>query len=188
MATVTGKARCVTCGKEKSSFKCGGCSQEFCFNHLADHKQELTKQFDEIEVSRDLFRQTLTEQMTDSSKHPLIQQIDKWERDSIEKIRQTAEESRQLILEHTREYAANLEDKLNKLTDMLRQSRHENDFNETDLRQFQAELTGLAKELAESSNISTRQDPTPLITKISINVALGMYLVLSQSISAIDFL
>ena len=120
MATATGKARCVTCGKEKSSFKCGGCSQEFCFNHLADHKQELTEQFDEIEVSRDLFRQTLTEQMTDSAKHPLIQQIDKWERDSIEKIRQTAEESRQLILKHTREYAANLEDKLNKLTDMLR--------------------------------------------------------------------
>ncbi|CAF1550279.1 unnamed protein product, partial [Adineta steineri] len=62
MATVASKARCVTCGKEKSTVRCDGCSQPFCYNHLVDHRQELNKQLDEIEVSRDLFRQTLTEQ------------------------------------------------------------------------------------------------------------------------------
>jgi hypothetical protein len=64
MAIATDKAHCVICGKDKSSYKCGGCLQVFCFNHLADHKQELSKQFYEIEVNRDLFRQT-----TDLQKH-----------------------------------------------------------------------------------------------------------------------
>ena len=47
------------------------------------------------------FRQTLTEQTTNPQKHSLIQQIDKWEQDSINKIQQTAEEARQLVFKHT---------------------------------------------------------------------------------------
>src|SRR5437764_345598 len=101
MATATGKARCVTCGKEKSSYKCGKCSQEFCFNYLTDHKQELSKQFDELEINRDIFRQTLTEHTIHPQKQSLIQQIDKWEHDSINKIQQIADEARQIVLKHT---------------------------------------------------------------------------------------
>ncbi len=35
-------------------------------------------------------------------KHPLINQINKWEEDSIEKIKQTAEESRQKLINYIR--------------------------------------------------------------------------------------
>ena len=80
------------------------------------------------------FDKHLTEQIMITQKHPLIQQIDKWEHDSIEKIRQTAEEARQLLLQHTTEHIQQLKIKLNKLTDQLRESRQENDFFETDLR------------------------------------------------------
>ncbi len=168
MATAAGKARCVTCGKEKSSYKCGGCSREFCFNHLADHKQELSKQFDEIEVNRDLFRQTLTEQTTNPQKHALIQQIDQWERDSIKKIRQTADEARQLALENTVRHITELETKLNKLTDQLRQSRQENDFNEIDLQEFRRKLTQLSEELEKPKNISIQQNSSSLVDNICV--------------------
>jgi len=57
MATTTGKTHCVICSKEKVTFKCGGCLEEFCYKDLGDHQQELNKQFDEIEFNRDLFRQ-----------------------------------------------------------------------------------------------------------------------------------
>ena len=170
MATANGKACCAICGKEKSSYRCGGCSREFCFNHLADHKQELSKQFDEIVVNRDLFRQTLTEQPADPQKHVLIQQIDQWERHSIKKIRQAADQARQSVFENTVAQIAELETKLNKLTDQLRQSRQENDFNETDLRQFQEELVRLTKALAKPPNVSIRQDSSPFIARIYIDV------------------
>ncbi len=86
MTTATGKSRCITCGKEKSAVRCEGCLQTFCFSHLNDHRQELSVQFDDIEVNRDLLRQILIEQTTNPNNHSLIKQIDQWEEDSIRKI------------------------------------------------------------------------------------------------------
>ena len=104
MATAAAsKTRCVTCNKENAIMKCEGCAQSFCYNHMLNHRQELHNQLDEIEVTRDLFKQTLTEQTNDPQKYSLIQQIDKWERDSIRTIQRTAEEERQKILKHTSE-------------------------------------------------------------------------------------
>jgi chromosome segregation ATPase len=170
MATATIKNRCVVCGKEKASVKCEGCSRTFCYNHMTDHRQELSKQLDEIEVTRDLFRQTLTEQSTEPRKHPLIQQIDQWERQSIDKIRQTADKARQLLLTHTTSHVTKIEVKLGKLTDQLRQNREESDFVETDLNHWKDELTRLTKEFAEPPNISIRQDTTSLVTNILVDV------------------
>ncbi|CAF4514972.1 unnamed protein product [Rotaria sp. Silwood1] len=170
MAKAPGRTVCITCGKEKATFKCGGCAQEFCFNHLGDHKQELSKQFDEVEINRDLFRQTLTEQTNKPQKHPLIQYIDTWERDSVNKIRQKAEEARQLVFTHITESIKQLESRLNQLTDQLRQSRAENDFFETDLLRWNNDLIQLKEELTKPSNINLRQDTTPLITTLSIDV------------------
>jgi hypothetical protein len=105
MATSIIKNHCIICGKEiKALCKCEGCSQTFCFNHVDDDRQQLNKQLDEIEVTRDLFRQTLTEQTLDRQKHPLIEQINQWEEDSIDKIKQIAEEARQSIIKYTNEH------------------------------------------------------------------------------------
>ena len=53
MAMAANKERCVTCGKEKAVMKCEGCSKSFCYNHVIDHRQELSQQLDEIGVNRD---------------------------------------------------------------------------------------------------------------------------------------
>jgi hypothetical protein len=173
MTTATGRTRCVTCGKEKATLKCGGCSQNFCFDHVSSHRQELSKELDEVEVNRDIFRQTLMEQTAKLQKHPLIQQIDEWERASINKIQQTAEEARQMLFQHTTEHIKQVEVKLNKLTDELREKREDNDFFEIDLYRWKEELTRLVEQLDKPSNIHLRHDSTPLITKISIDVLNG---------------
>jgi chromosome segregation ATPase len=173
MATAAGRNRCVTCEKVKATSRCGGCLQEFCYNDFGHHRQELNKQLDEVEVTRDLFRQTLTDQTTDPQKHSLIQQINDWERDSIKKIRQTAEEARQTLIKHTIEHIGKVELDLTKLTDQLRQSREEDDFFETDLLHWNEELTRLTKELAKPSNVNLRQNSTSLINKISVDITSG---------------
>ncbi len=174
MATGVNKARCVTCGKERAVMKCGGCSQDFCFNHMTDHRQELSKQMDEIEIARDLFRQTLTEQIPKPEKHGLMQQIDAWERDSITKIRQTADEARQLLLKHTARCFNEIEIKLTALTNQLRESRHENDFFETDLHHWKEELKRLETQLTKPSTIHLQHHTTPLINNISVLLRTGM--------------
>ena len=178
MATTTGKTRCIICDKEKATSRCGGCLEDFCYKHLGTHQQQLNKQLDEIEVNRDIFRQSLTTQIEQPNNHLLIQQIDKWEQDSIKKIQQTAEEARKILLNNTNEYIQNeIEIKLNKLTNQLRETRRENDFNEINLRQFEEELKQLTKELNTPSNISIREDFTPFINKLSVNVS-GKYVIL----------
>jgi predicted transcriptional regulator len=173
MATSSGRTRCVTCGKENATSKCAGCLHDFCLNHLVEHRQQLSKQSDEIEVSRDIFRQTLTEQSNEPQKHSLIKQIDEWEHDSINKIQQTGKEVNQVLFRHIAKHITQLENKLNKLTDQLRESREENDIIETDLDHWKDELTQLTEQLIKPRNITIRHDSTPLVAKIYVDVSSG---------------
>ncbi|CAF1423880.1 unnamed protein product [Adineta steineri] len=175
-AAATVKARCVTCGKDRNTVRCDGCSQPFCYNHLGDHRQELSKQLDEIEVNRDLFRQTLTEQSAKPANLTLIKQINQWEQDSIAKIRQTANEARQTILQHNMKYLTETEIKLNTLTKQLREIRVENDFVEADLQRWKTQLTQMNNELDKPSDITIQQSLTPLITTIRVNVSVTPHL------------
>ena len=171
MATAISKARCVKCDKDRATMRCGGCLEEYCYKHLGDHRQELNKQFDEIEVNHDLFRHALAQQVEQPQNHLLTQQIDQWEQKSMKMIQQTAEEARQIVLKSADECVDQLQIKLNKLTDQLRQSRTEDDFNEIDLRQFQAKLDRLTEELGKPSDISIREDSTSFISQISVHVS-----------------
>lgn len=181
MATATtNRNLCYTCGKAKGISKCEGCSKIFCYNHFGDHRQELNQQLEEVETNRDIFRQTLTEQTVEPQKHALIQQINEWERDSIIKIRQTAEEARKMLLTQTTKHITEIEVKLNKLTDQLRQSRQENDFVETDIRHWKEQIIHLTKELTIPSNITLQQDSKPLVTKIYVDVSTGKCILLKD--------
>ena len=171
MATGTSKTRCSICGKEKATLRCGGCSKEFCFNHWEHHRQELNKQLDDIEVNRDMFRQSLTEQSQEPNKHILIKQINKWEQTSIKIIQETAEKARQLVFKNIEEYTHQIESKLNELTKQLRESRQENDFNEINLSEYQEKIDQLNNELIKPSDISIREDSISFINKICVHVS-----------------
>ena len=170
MATISGKIRCVVCDKEKATLRCGGCFEEYCYNHWNPHRQELNKKFEEIEINRDLFRQSLTQHIEQPNNDVLIEEINQWKEKSIEKIERTAEETRRRLIENTNEYFHQLEIKLIDLTNQLRQSREENDYNEISLRKFEQELNQLTKELNQGSNISIREDSTSFINQISLHI------------------
>ncbi|CAF1124498.1 unnamed protein product [Adineta ricciae] len=170
MATSTSKVQCVTCAKDKGTVQCHGCSQSFCFKHLTDHRQQLNQQFDEIEMTRDLFRQTLTEYSNNLQKHLLIKEIDRWEQDSINLIRKTAEEARQHMHKHTTEHLSKMEKKLNDLTKQLKEGREDDDFVEIDLQQWNQQLTQMNEELMKPTNIKVKQSSTPLIRMINVEI------------------
>jgi hypothetical protein len=96
----TTKAPCAACGsKGIGIFKCEGCAQVFCRKHVIEHRDALSNQLDEIVFEYDTLQQTMAESKDkpNHQHHPLIKQIDKWEKDSIEKIQQTANEARQQV-------------------------------------------------------------------------------------------
>lgn len=171
MATATAVNRCTKCEKSNAILKCGGCSQDFCYKHVLEHRQELNKQLDDVEITRDSFRETLNEQTNKPQTHPLLEQVDQWEKESIDKIKRTAEETRKMLLSYTSEHTKEIEIQLNHLTNRLRQSREENDFVETDLAEWNKQLIKLKEELQQPSNIKLRYDSIPFVTKICAHLS-----------------
>ncbi|CAF0879905.1 unnamed protein product [Rotaria sordida] len=137
---------------------------------MVDHRYELRRKLSEITSTCDLLRQSLKEQRFQSRKHSLIEQIDQWERDSINKIQQTAKETKQLLFRHTAKHNAEIEIQLEKLTNQLRQSSQIDDIREIDLSRWTKELAQLTEVLYKPPHINVREDLTPFVTKIIVDV------------------
>ena len=171
-ATETSRNYCFICEKEKVTYKCDGCSKRFCKQHLKDHENELELELDQIENERNIFRQTLSEQVEQPNKHHLIQQINQWEQHSINKIQQTAEENRQLIMKLMNKHFQKIEIGLNLLTHDIKEIRQESDFNELNLIDLRNKLERLQEELKSPENISVREanSSSSFINNIYVNI------------------
>jgi len=171
-ATETSRNYCFICEKEKVTYKCDGCSKRFCKQHLKDHENELELELDQIENERNTFRQTFTKQVEQPNKHDLIQQIDRWEQHSINKIQQTAEENRQLIMKLMNKHFQKIEIGLNLLTHDIKEIRQESDFNELNLIDLRNKLERLQEELKSPENISVREanSSSSFINNIYVNI------------------
>jgi DNA repair exonuclease SbcCD ATPase subunit len=163
MATPVAQNRCVTCEMSKASYKCEGCQRFFCLRHLSDHIQELIQQLDKIENQRNIFKQTLEEQIKHPLEYFLVQQIDQWETKSIQTIKQRANEAKYI----THGYFEKIEMNLQSLTEKIEEYQNENDFNETNVNQLKSQLADLEKQLNQPENIRIEEGST-LIKKINV--------------------
>ena len=164
------KALCFTCNKQKPTYSCGGCANNFCFPHLQEHRQVLSGQLDEIINEHDQFKQTIIEQQQNPPNSSLLKQIDQWERTSMETIQKTAQQCREAVLGQTRRVVDEVEKKLGQFTAQLKHVREENEFNEIDLQRLTETLTEMTQELSQPSIISIQQDSQTLINKVQVTV------------------
>ncbi|CAF1486088.1 unnamed protein product [Adineta steineri] len=169
MAAATRKAPCCICGKEKGGVRCEGCSRIFCINDFTNHRQELNQQLDEVTVTRDLSQQILINKKAEPQNNPWIEQINEWESESINTIKEAAEQARQTIFKHSTTLYTQIEDKLNQLTEQLRQAQQENEFFETDINLWREELTELKNELTQPSTVRIQHGSEPLVTNLFID-------------------
>jgi len=167
MATSNTIMKCYKCEEEITTYICTGCSKHFCVDDLMKHREELKLQFHQIEDQRNQFAQTLDDQKSNRNNHPLIQQITQWERISIEKIRQTAEEQRNLV----QQYSQTIEVKLRSFTEEMQKTVKKKDFNEIILKKLQIELEDLKNQLYQTDYIEIKQDSSStFINKLFINI------------------
>ena len=168
---------CSTCIKGKGTYSCVGCSQYFCFDCLSKHRTYVQQEFDQLQNNHDLIRQQINDIKMDSTKHPLMTQIDQWEKDSIDKIKQKAQRCRTQFIRHSNVFFRQLEKKLDPITQQMKDTQQENEFNELDLNELKQRLDELDKELNQPKNVSIqqqltsvsiRQQPISLINNISL--------------------
>ena len=143
----TANTKCSICEEDQETFSCGGCWKYFCFEHLTEHREILNTQLQQIQDDYNQFRQTLIDQRKDPQKHPLIQDIDRWEEDSINKIKQTAQLFRETVINYTNKIIPQIEMTLNDPKEQPIPTDRKKKFNEIHLDQFTKKLHKLKEEL-----------------------------------------
>ena len=101
MSSTVAKLCCVSCGKEVNIVKCRNCWQ--------------ANANDQSEVQNALTSQTTRARQ----QHALIQQVNDWECNAINQIRETAEKARQLIIENTTGRISRVNSRLSQLSEQL---------------------------------------------------------------------
>ncbi|CAF0939176.1 unnamed protein product [Rotaria sp. Silwood1] len=150
MATITAKKPCAKCSKGSGVTTCDGCQQSFCTKHFVEHRHELSQQMNNITQEHGLLRRDLSKE---SPKHPLLNRIDTWERESISKIQAAAETARvdlRQLLDRTQN---DLKTSVEKLTNELNSCQQSDDFTENDLKRWSEQLKELRKNLDTPSAI-----------------------------------
>jgi hypothetical protein len=157
--------------KQAAVTNCEGCSKAFCIKHFTNHRRLLEEEMNTIIDEHDLLKNSLDEQITKPESHSLIKQIDQWEKESIRIIQQRANELRQELLQSTVNYTSDLSEKLQQLSEKLKESRENDSFIETDLQIWKKTLADLKSNLTAPPIISiNRCNNTSLVKNISTNL------------------
>ncbi|CAF1486641.1 unnamed protein product [Adineta steineri] len=162
------KTQCFTCNKEKLTFSCEGCSKRFCLIHLPEHYQRLNEELNHIIGDYNKFKERINEQQQNPQNHSLIEQIDQWERNSIDIIQQKAQDCRETIIKSLQLLTNDIEMKFNELNKQIQHLHKETDFNEVNLNHLRNQLRKITQELNNPSNISIQQDAQAFVSEISI--------------------
>lgn len=164
MATTTAKKPCAKCSKGGGVTTCDGCRQSFCTKHFVEHRNELSQQINTICQEHQLFRQDM---ISEIPKHPFLNRIDTWERESISKIQMTADTARTDLRQLLDRTKIDLQFSVERLANELQVCQQSDDFTENDLKRWTEQLKDLRKKLDAPITISIGNDED---TKSSIRL------------------
>ncbi|CAF2912672.1 unnamed protein product [Rotaria sp. Silwood2] len=170
MASLSTRKLCSTINgcKQTAAINCEGCLQAFCTKHFLDHRHLLGEEMNVIISEHNHLQHTLS-QSTEPDSHPFVKKINEWEKESVAKIQQKAEELRldlfKLISMRNNEILSTLQ----QLSEELNENRENDNFIEMDLQQWKITLENLKAKLDSSLTFSFDQhDNIPLVQDISI--------------------
>ena len=149
MTTIERTTLCSTCKKASGILICQGCRRHFCYRHVAEHRQELNLELDELANNHDQLQQTISEQTVQPNSHPFIKELEQWDQQPSEDVRQ---QLLTMLAEHRTEIANNL----TCITNELKQARYDDDFMETDLKQWREKLDQLKTNLDAVHTLDSR--------------------------------
>jgi chaperonin cofactor prefoldin len=173
MASASTRKQCANddgC-KQGAVTNCEGCSKAFCIKHFNDHRRLLDEEMNVIIDEHDHLKNTLNQQTTKPDSHPLIKEIDHWEKESITQIQKRANELRQELLRSTTTHTDDVAKKLQQLSEQLKRGREQDDYIETDLQLWKKALDNLKTNLTSPSTISiNRRNNVSLVQNITIDL------------------
>ena len=156
MAAITAKKPCAKCSHGGAVATCDGCQRSFCTKHFVEHRQELSQQMEIIRQDHEyLYRAT---PIKDISKHPFLNRIDSWERESMIKIQEAAEKARSDFHQLMDRTKNELNSSIEKLKSELEACQKSDDFTENDLKRWGEQMKELRHRFDSPTSISIMYD------------------------------
>ncbi|CAF0805078.1 unnamed protein product [Rotaria sordida] len=162
---------CTICGTMVGVFSCHGCNKNFCLIHTSEHRDFLQKSMNEISNNCDLLKDSVQGHKGEQHQISIMEQIEQWEQQSIDKIRRLADDVRQQISTIIRDRTDNFKEKLGELQQQLEIARQDGGFYENDLTEWTRRFDELQRIVAQQQTIKIEEDigSTSFISRISVN-------------------
>jgi DNA anti-recombination protein RmuC len=157
MASANVKQPCSKCDEGFGRNICGGCQQWFCKTHYNEHQEELGKEMNNVSQKHDELHSHLTMDNMDSE-NPLLVRINKWEQQSINRIRAVANEARTKLKQSFDQIKEETKASLSQVTNELKLSRTSEDYTEIELKLWMDQLESLKQQLENSTQLDLYGD------------------------------
>ena len=134
---------------------CFGCEQSFCTKHFIEHRLQLATQMDDLTHQYKVFEQSLEQA---HQEHPSIAAIYAWERKSMRKIQEIAEQARENLVQSIEKAKTEVHSSLRTMTTEFHTPEHGDNYTETDLQRWTDRLAELRVELDKIASITMIED------------------------------
>jgi len=136
-------------------FRCDGCQNSFCAEHVIKHQQDLANQLKTIGQEYNHLRQYINEK---SFSHSILDWINEWEQDSIDKIQKAAELARTELRRLDDHRSNELKMTFDKTIEELYSAHQAKNYSEIELTEWTEKLTQFRKEFDTQLNVQAIAD------------------------------
>jgi len=138
--------KCKVCNEKKGSTRCEGCDILLCLPCINKHQNELMQQFQQLMDIRNELKQSLETREATSQPEgelPCFIEVDRWERENIERIREIANKVRTDIEQIMVKNVMDIRYQLEQLSASMQQQQKEENYLENDLERVKLQLNQL---------------------------------------------
>ncbi|UJR17818.1 hypothetical protein I4U23_004717 [Adineta vaga] len=151
---------CVCLAESRSSIKdirgtniCGGCAKRFCNGHYKNHRADIDKQFQHLGEEHDLLAEQLNHITSiDPMTLPLMEEINRWEVETIDQVRLAATSARQNIVKLLQQDNDVIKNQFKTFTNELKEKESKSEYDEIDIEEIKAKLSELKQQIGNLSD------------------------------------
>ena len=148
--------RCSVCKKEWGPIYCTGCDAYLCMKDFKLHRDELSTKMDGVVEERNRLQDEINNvAQPNDQQNPLIEQIDQWQKVTIEKVKQVAAQARQQAIQLVTSKQEKITTEFQSFSQELAHLKESENYVEPDLTRLSQMINQLKQDLRQSTQQTT---------------------------------
>jgi hypothetical protein len=147
--------QCSICNK-LGPMHCTGCDEYFCSKDFKTHREGIFNEMDKIVEERNRLQDVINNTVqSNDQQNPVIEQINQWQNNIIEKVKQVAAQARQQAIQLLNSKRMKINTEFNDFSQELAHLKESEDYVEHDLRRLNQMISQFEQDLRQSTQQTT---------------------------------